>query len=141
MKSWGDLLSIEDQIRGFTDTAGLYSLVRDPDIRVLKCVRGPHPYGIFRLITLTNCESAYTFYGAGYHSDDGYIYDKWVFDLDVDAEPVHDYINKKSIIVAIKRDVSWFRQKAARKGKNSKGSLTAGLLSLSFPHHYSLGDE
>jgi hypothetical protein len=125
MKSWGDLLSIDDQIRGFTDTAGLYNLVRDSEVQVLKCIREPHLYGIFRVITLANCEVAYTFYGAGFHSDNGYTYDKWMFDLDLDAEPIHDYINKKSVIVAIKRDISWFRQKAARKGKNIKGCLTA----------------
>jgi hypothetical protein len=112
MKGWGELLTYQEQLNGRVDAKGLLRLISEPEVQVLKCIREPCAYGIFRVVTLATCEAAYSFYGAGYHKNRGYIHDRWVFDLDLEAVPLKEPFSKKSVIVTISRDVSWFKKRA-----------------------------
>jgi hypothetical protein len=111
MKGWGELLTYQEQLNGRVDTKGLLRLISEPEVQVLKCIREPCAYGIFRVVTLATCEAAYSFYGAGYHKNRGYIHDRRVFDLDLEAVPLKEPFSKKSVTVTISRDVSWFKKR------------------------------
>lgn len=127
MKAWGELLSYEEQLKGYVDTAGLRRLIKDAAVVVLDSSRKYYRYGIFRVITLANCDAPYTFYGAGFHKYRGYIFDRWVFDIDLSSvEPLTPAVSKKSVLVTLAKDGLWFERRARKR----KGvfSLPATLL-------------
>lgn len=112
MKAWSELFQYEELLRGYVDTAGLRRLVQSSEVQVLECSRKFYLYGIFRVITLANCDAPYTFYGAGYHKNRGYIHDRWVFDLDLGVLPLEKPgFSKKSILVTIAKDCLWFEKR------------------------------
>lgn len=103
-----------ERIFEWVNTDRLIQIINNPEAKISDCYRGKNECGIFRIIVLESDNIFYTFYGAGYHNSEGYIYDKWYFDICLNYPGKNNNYGKKSIINIIKMDKSWFKEKSEK---------------------------